>query len=86
MKAPDDLATRVTSKTEFSAFLAALAADARRNAATWENNDLPRFLEALAAWHKDAEAFYRNTGQSVDVSAPSWRLFADMLSAARVYE
>jgi hypothetical protein len=52
----------------------------------WQNQDVYTFLQAMAAWLNDCEGFYRNTGKPIDVDQPSWQLFADMLSAAAVYE
>jgi hypothetical protein len=52
----------------------------------WENKDIYTFLQAMAAWLKDCEGYYRNTGPSVDARLPSWQIFADALSAASVYE
>ena len=56
------------------------------NARGWENPDLGRYLDAMADWLESADNYYRNTGQTVDSSKPSWRLFADILMAAKVYE
>jgi hypothetical protein len=52
----------------------------------WKNQDVYTFMQAMAAWLNDCEESYRQSGQSVDVEIPSWRLFADALSAAAVYE
>ena len=52
----------------------------------WENKDIYTFLQAMAAWLRDADGYYKNAGQSVDVEKPSWQLFADALFAASVYE
>ncbi|MBW3539679.1 MAG: hypothetical protein KY476_05360 [Planctomycetes bacterium] len=38
----------------------------------WENKDIYTFLQALAAWLNDCEAYYRNTGQPLDTELPSW--------------
>ena len=52
----------------------------------WENADLGRYLDAMASWLGSADNYYRNTGQTMDTSKPSWRLFANILLAAKVYE
>ncbi len=71
---------RVNSKETFLEFVAALRADweLRGRAPEWENPDLGRFLEAMQAWADDM-------GERVP-SSPSWRTFADMLYAAKIYE
>lgn len=86
MDAPGQMAPAVKTKDEFVAFLAALADDVRGNPRAWENKDLPSFLDALASYAEDIQGYYKNSGQQVDASTPSWRLFAEMLCGARVYE
>ena len=88
-----ELAQRVDSKETFLEFVAALHADweASREeenalpsspysaaARNWENPSLGPFLEAMHAWTEDMGA--RVAAQ------PSWRMFADMLMAAKIYE
>ena len=75
-----ELAQRVDSKETFLEFVSALRADweARGREPEWENPDLGRFLEAMQAWTEDM-------GDRV-APQPSWRTFADMLMAAKIYE
>ena len=60
--------------------VAALRADweLRADQPEWENPDLGRFLRAMQAWTEDM-------GERVPASA-SWRTFAEMFYAARIYE
>lgn len=88
-----ELACRVDSKETFLEFVHALRSDweASRieesqhpsspygpSACHWENPDLGRFLEAMQSWTEDM-------GDRVSPQ-PSWRTFADMLMAAKIYE
>jgi len=88
-----ELAERVDSKETFLEFVAALRADwdASRAEETehpsspyspavrgWENSDLGHFLEAMERWTEDM-------GERV-ARQPSWRTFADMLMAGKIYE
>ncbi len=52
----------------------------------WQIRDIYTFLQAMAAWLNDCVGFYRNRNKPINVEQPSWQLFADMLSAAAVYE
>ena len=72
---------QVESKDELIALLESMARDAR--VSTWENETLPEYLEALAAWLNDADGYYQGR-RATDVA--SWRVFGDALQAARVYE
>ena len=71
---------RVNSKEWFAEFLAALQADweAGGRELEWENSNLGRFLEAMHAWIQDMD-------QRIP-EQPSWRTFADILYAAKIYE
>ena len=81
-----EVAPTVQTYEEFQNFLALLAEDYKANGKEWENADAGSFLEALAAYSKHIGAYYKNTNQQVDASVPSWRVFAEMLCGARVYE
>jgi hypothetical protein len=82
----EDMAERFNSKADFIRFLKALKEDADANSEGWENPSLPTFVEAMSAWAEDSCGYYNNFGIEIDTSKPSWRFFADILLAARVYE
>lgn len=75
MKTKDELITLITS----------LALQARNNPQELENNTLPLYLEAMAAWIEDMDGYYKNSGKEVPDNL-NWSIFADILSAAAVYE
>jgi hypothetical protein len=75
----------VRSKEDLAEFIAALCRDLRTDAGSWENATLERFLDAAQAWIRDMDGYYRNAGQERP-DIPSWRTFAEILSAARSYE
>ena len=78
-------ARAVRTREDLVAFVEALAADYGANGSTWTNTDLASFLAAMSAWSEDMEGFYENSGEDL-ASLPSWRVLADTLMAARVYE
>lgn len=75
----------VRSREDFVAFVKALSQDLRDNPSTWENANLERFLEALSAWVEDMDGYYLNQGKPVPRQA-DWKVAADMLMAAKLYE
>ena len=81
----EDMAEQVNTRDDFVRFAWALHDDFKRQPAEWDNNNLGVFLEALAAWSNSMGGYFRNIGQPVP-EQPSWRLLAEMLLAARVYE
>ncbi|HWE37393.1 MAG TPA: hypothetical protein VG406_12565 [Isosphaeraceae bacterium] len=81
-----DLRQRVGSKQDFLKVLSLLREDCRINSKQWENDTLETYLEAMEAWMLDMEKYYAQRGVDVDLERPGWRVFADILLAARVYE
>jgi hypothetical protein len=81
-----ELAPSVRSRADFIRFLDALHDDFRANGHDWENTDLASFLEALRAYASDIDGYYKNFKIDVDPSIASWRVFAEMLCGARIYE
>lgn len=76
---------RVDSRDGLIEFVRALRRDLEGSDADWENPDLPRYLGAVAAWLEDMDGYFANRGEAVP-DPPSWRLFAQVLIAAKYYE
>ncbi|MBS2024110.1 MAG: hypothetical protein JST92_17035 [Deltaproteobacteria bacterium] len=83
MSVPDP--NDVRTYRDLAEFVRRLAADLEAHPADWENPDLPRFLEAMGAWIGSLEGYYRNQGGAIPLH-PSWRTFAEILAASRIYE
>lgn len=75
----------VRTREDFVAFAAALVTDHESHLATWTNKDLASFLAAISSWSEDMDGYYENTGEALSTLSP-WRVMADILMAARVYE
>lgn len=73
------------TREDFVEFLREFRADFASGHSGWVNADLPTFLEAMAAWINDMDGYYRNAGQNSSDLTP-WRIMADILMAARIYE
>jgi len=82
----EDFVEATESREDFEKFLSLLLADFEDEGESWENTGLDQFLEALHAYSGALESYYRNKGQMVDLERPTWKVFADLLLAARVYE
>jgi hypothetical protein len=76
----------VESRGDLAAFVGDLAKDLAGNAARWENVDLRAYLKAIAAWLNDMDGYYENVSSKPAPGTPSWRTFAEILSAAAIYE
>jgi hypothetical protein len=80
------IGSQVKSKEDFEEFLHLLLQDLREKRLAWENTDLESYLGGLHGFVLDLKGYYQNCGEVVDVSHPTWKMFADILLAARVYE
>lgn len=81
-----DYARTVNSRDDFIKFVEFLNADYRVKNDEWGNTDLESFLGGLSGFAQDMDGYYKNMGDVVDVEAITWRMAAEMLLAARVYE
>lgn len=52
--------------------------------ANWENQSLPHYLEALAAWLADCDGYYANRGTPIPWNG--WEVMQAAVRAATVYE
>jgi hypothetical protein len=75
----------VRSRDDFVRFVAELRDDLLVQPEDWENGTLERFLEALAAWVHDMDAYYTDNGLKPPVKL-NWQFMADMILAAKHYE
>ncbi|MFP1727020.1 hypothetical protein [Lonsdalea quercina] len=75
----------VSSKDDLVKLISALARDFKENPDEWENKDLSSYLEAVASWIEDMDGYYENTNQPLPKDT-NWKVFADILMAAKIYE
>lgn len=76
---------RVRTREDLVAFLAELRRHLRENRAAWENDSLEAYLEAFQAVLTDWDGRFENRGESVPED-PTWKLIAELLLAATMYE
>ncbi len=84
-KAIDDVTEGIQTKEDFESFLLLLIEDLKKKSDR-ENNDLESYLRGLYGFVKDISGYYKNLRENIDIHKPSWRILADILLAARVYE
>ncbi len=78
--------SKVKSRQDFVEFVSLLKDDFKLSESNWENVTVESFLEALSAYSNDVDGYYKNMKIDVDADAPSWRVFADILRGASIYE
>lgn len=80
------LAENVVSRHDFLTFVRYLQENLQQTKDEWQNSTLLQYLGALGAFTSDMDGYYKNMGEAVDVEQITWRLAAQMLLAASVYE
>lgn len=75
----------ISTKEDFADFVSGLREELANNPDEWENQTLDRFLDAMESWIRMIDAYSKNTGD-VEALSPSWKTFAKILCAAKVYE
>ena len=74
-----------TGREQLIKALEELANEARSGGIeAWENDTLPAYLEALAAWLQVYEQAYRNTGR--EVPSDVWEVLTVAVRTATIYE
>lgn len=76
----------VTDRQSFIKFLELLYQDYLNKQAEWENATLESFFQAMISYSEDIQAYYDNTNQIINADTPSWKVFADILKGAKIYE
>jgi hypothetical protein len=77
----------VTTCGDFYDFLGALIENLRHHPEEWDNHDLGNFLVGLRGYVRDTAGGSRHEDEpDLDLSRPSWRVFAAFLTAATCYE
>jgi hypothetical protein len=76
---------QIKSRQDLVEFISALRDDLEGNPDGWENPALPDYLEALAERVQHMDQAFKNQGVEFSEQQP-WRLFGEMLFAAKFYE
>jgi hypothetical protein len=81
-----ELVETINTRQDLAEFIQALLRDLETNQQEWENPQLERYLDALAAWTTDMDGYFRNVHGHPGPEQPTWRIIGYMLLAARTYE
>jgi len=86
MKNKDVWEMDVTDRKSFEEFVSLLLEDFKKNKGNWENNSLELFLEAMSAYTADLDGYYKNIEPDQNADIPTWKVFADIMRGAVIYE
>jgi len=71
----------IESFEQFAQFVSKLHTDFKENSGDWENENVGDAYESMAAWLRDSISCGK-----IDPANVPWRLFANILYAAKIYE
>lgn len=85
----DDIVEKIETKDDFLFFLSCLISDHKNN--DWENSNLNDYLSSMEGWLESMDGFYKNqqdliTLDKIHKNELSWKVFAQILFAATMYE
>jgi len=75
----------INSKDDFVNFVELLVANLNDNPEEWANKTLSEYLEGIANWTEDMDGYYKNNGLPFPENI-SWKVFANILVTAKIYE
>jgi hypothetical protein len=77
----DEQIVHIQNAHDLAEFIKTLRQDFEQHPDRWENQDLSRYLEAMAAWLEDSE------GRAMGISSgETWRAIAVLLLSSSLYE
>lgn len=82
----DDGTLMVNDRKSFSDFANNLLTEHKNDGVKWENNRIESFIEAISSYAQDIDGYYRNMSFETSADTPTWRVFAQILKGATVYE
>lgn len=85
MKEIHEQVMEIQTRPDLVAFIERIRDDLREHPEMWENATLDSFLSALASWTEDMDGYYYNQRLEIP-KTPTWKMFGQMLAAARIYE
>jgi len=80
---------KVTDRKSFEEFISLLLSDFNKNKDNeyvWENNRLELFLQAMSRYTADIDGYYQNIEPDQNTDVPSWKVVADIMRGAVLYE
>jgi hypothetical protein len=75
----------IESKEAFVGFVRSMIQEYREGKVRWENREIDTFLEGLADWTEDMDGYYAFIEKPFPEDIP-WKIFADCLKGATMYE
>ncbi len=82
----DDGTIDIKDKETFINFVKVLKSDYKNNNKQWSANNIDDFIENIISYTKDIDGYYKNMNFETSPKIPTWRIFAQILKGATIYE
>lgn len=76
---------KINNKEDFVNFVELLVTNLKSNPEEWANKTLPEYLASISSWTEDMEGYYQNNDMPIPENV-NWKVFANILIAAKMYE
>jgi hypothetical protein len=77
--------SEIKDEDDFVHFVELLVRDFKDNPNEWTNKTLSEYLEGIAIWTEDMDGYYHNNNKPIPENI-EWKVFANILIAAKMYE
>lgn len=81
----DQIIGSIKTREDFAKFVNTLLKFREENPTLWLNNTLGSYLNGIEMFSYDLEGYYKNKSIPLP-SQPSWKMFAEVLRAAVIYD
>ena len=82
----DDGTLKVIDKATFSIFVEEMLKELKKKNMNWENKKTEDFIESIVSYSEDIDGYYKNMNFTTSAETPTWRIFAQILKGATIYE
>ncbi|WP_299898755.1 hypothetical protein [uncultured Aquimarina sp.] len=76
----------IKTREEFIIFLKELLEEYKEHPENWENKNIKDFFEAMIIYSDSVQQYYKNTNQFINADEAQWKVFADIIKGASIYE
>jgi hypothetical protein len=76
----------VLDRKSFSKFAEKLLINYEQNGKNWEVKRIEDFIENISRYAEDIDGYYTNMNFETSAETPTWRIFAQILKGATIYE
>lgn len=82
----DDGTLNIVDKATFSKFVSEMLKKLKEKNTNWENVKTEDFIASIVSYSEDIDGYYQNMDFTTSAETPTWRIFAQILKGATIYE